>query len=142
MTIEFTKQELDYIAIKIAEILTNNAETLTHTFEIGDNEHKPGNERADVPIAYQGLSTRLYNVLRKAGLEYWTPRDLAYYSVNEYAKLRGMGKTHIKEFKGIVELSGLTFGRGKFKRGESHRELIIEKPLNGIFTEFEPRKGF
>ena len=121
MTIEFTRQELDYLALKIAEILSNR-------YNIGkDLSNHANNPAADEPIAEMGMSVRLRNCLRTIGVLYWTPREIAYYSPRAWARFRNMGRKTFAEFEDIIKSAGLEFGREYFPRDEDFK-IIVQKP--------------
>lgn len=122
MTIEFTRQELDYLALKIAEILSNR-------YNLGkDLSNHEGNPAADEPIEEMGMSVRLRNCLRAAGVLRWTPREIAYYSKRAWARLKNLGHKTFAEFEELIKRAGLEFGREYFPRDEDYN-IIIRKPM-------------
>lgn len=117
MTIEFTKKELDYLAVKIAEILANRCDTSVIM----------GNSTTDAPVRSLGISVRLYNILDTIGILDWTPREIAYYTANEWKRFRNMGRKSFQELEDIIRKAGLTFGKNYFRRDGDYR-CIIERP--------------
>lgn len=121
MTIEFTRQELDYLALKIAEILSNR-------YNLGkDLSNHANNPAADKPIEEMNMSVRLRNCLRAIGVLEWTPREIAYYSKPAWARLRNMGRKTFAEFEAVIRSAGLEFGREYFPRDENF-SIIVQKP--------------
>ena len=122
MTIVFTKSELDYLAVKIAEILTQR-------YNIGADHGTPSsNPIADKPIKELPISTRLESVLQRYNMTEWTLREISYYHYDEYKRFRGLGKNTYLELRELVASAGLKFGRYRFRRRDDHRDIIIEKP--------------
>jgi hypothetical protein len=124
MKIEFTKDELDYLACKIAEILRHRSDVNVGTSENNEEPLLP----PDTPLSEIKMSTKLWNVIRSYGLQDWTPRDVAYYKSLEWARLRGLGRKSHTELRCILLSAGLDFGCHYFRRGENIRTVIIEKP--------------
>ena len=121
MTIEFTRQELDYLALKIAEILSNR-------YNFGkDLSNHANNPAADKPIEEMNMSNRLHNCLRAIGVLEWTPREISYYSSRAWARFRNMGRKTFAEFEDIIKSAGLEFGREYFPRDEDFK-IIVQKP--------------
>ena len=117
MTIEFTKQELDYPAVKIAEILANRCDASTIMC----------NATTDAPMRDLGISVRLHNILKILGVLDWTPREIAYYHSNEWKRFRNIGKKSFQELEDIIRNAGLTFGNNRFRRDENYG-IVIERP--------------
>lgn len=121
MTIQFTQQELDYLALKIAEILSNR-------YNVGEDlANHAGNPAADEPIEEMIMSIRLHNCLRAIGVLEWTPREISYYSSRAWARFRNMGRKTFTEFEGLIKSAGLEFGREYFPRDEDFK-IIVQKP--------------
>lgn len=117
MTIEFTKKELDYLAVKVAEILANRCDTSVIM----------GNSTTDTPMRDLGISVRLHNILQTLGILDWTPREIAYYTANEWKRFRNMGRKSFQELEDIIHNAGLTFGKNRFRRDKDNG-IVIEKP--------------
>ena len=127
MKIEFTKDELDYLACKIAEILRHRIDV--NDVNVGTSDDKGSAlAMADTPLSVIKMSTKLRSVIRSYGLQDWTPRDVAYYKALEWARLRGLGRKSHNELRDILRSAGLDFGFHYFRRGENIRTIIIEKP--------------
>lgn len=124
MKIEFTKDELDYLACKIAEILRHRIDV---NVDISDDKGS-ALAMADTPLSEIKMSGKLWSVIRSYGLQDWTPRDVAYYKGLEWARLRGLGRKSHNELRDILRTAGLDFGFHYFRRGENIRTIIIEKP--------------
>lgn len=121
MTIEFSQKELDYLALKVVEILSNR-------YNIGkDLSNHANNPAADKPIDDMSMSVRLRNCLEAIGVLEWTPREIAYYSKYAWARFRNMGRKTFAEFEDIIKSAGLGFGREYFPRDEN-REILVQKP--------------
>lgn len=121
MTIEFTQQELDYLALKIAEILSNR-------YNLGkDLSNNASNPTADKPIKDLPMSVRLFNCLKAAGVIEWTPREISYYSRQAWTRFRSMGRKTFAEFEDIIKCAGLEFGTEYFPRDENY-DVIVQKP--------------
>ena len=121
MKIEFTRQELDYLALKIAEILSNR-------YDIGkDLSNHPNDPAADKPVGELPMSNRLHNCLKAAGVLEWTPREISYYSKRAWARFRNMGRKTFAEFEELLTSAGLKFGREYFPRDENF-DIIVQKP--------------
>lgn len=121
MTIEFTQQELDYLALKIAEILSNR-------YNLGEDlANHANNPAADKPIDELQMSVRLRNCLRAAGVLDWTPREISYYSKRAWARFRNMGHKTFFEFEELLRSTGLKFGKEYFPRDENF-QIIVQKP--------------
>ena len=117
MTIEFTKKELDYLAVKVAEILANRC----------DKSAIMGNSTTDTPIRDLGISVRLHHILDAVGILDWTPREIAFYTANEWKRFRNMGRKSFQELEDIIHNAGLTFSKNRFRRDEDNG-IVIEKP--------------
>lgn len=121
MKIEFTQQELDYLALKIAEILSNR-------YNLGEDlANHTNNPAADKPIEEMEMSNRLRNCLKAAEVLDWTPREIAYYSKRAWARFRNLGRKTFAEFEMLINSAGLQFGREYFPRDESFH-IIVQKP--------------
>lgn len=124
MKIEFTKDELDYLACKIAEILRHRIDV-----NVGTSDDKGSAlAMANTPLSEIKMSGKLWSVIRSYGLQDWTPRDVSYYKGIEWARLRGLGRKSHNELHDILRSAGLDFGFHYFRRGENIRNVIIEKP--------------
>lgn len=123
MKIEFTKDELDYLACKIAEILRHRIDV---NVDISDDKGS-ALAMADTPLSEIEMSGKLWSVIRSYGLQDWTPREVAYYKGLEWARLRGLGRKSHNELRDILRTAGLDFGCYYFRRGEN-RTIIIDKP--------------
>lgn len=124
MTIKFTQQELDYLALKIAEILSNR-------YNLGKDLSNHANDpAADRPIKTMAMSVRLYNCLHVIGVLEWTPREIAYYSKWAWARFRNLGHKTFAELEEIIEGAGLQFGYELFPRDENY-DVIVQKPTFG-----------
>ena len=67
MKIEFTKDELDYLACKIAEILRHRIDV-----NVGISDDKGSAlAMADTPLSEINMSTKLWSVIRSYGLQDW-----------------------------------------------------------------------
>lgn len=122
MLIEFTKDQLDYLALKIAEILQQRNGILNASVN-----KKNTTSLADIPLQKIEMSILLKNLIRSYNLEDWTPRDVSYFRKSEW-RLHGFEKRACDELEKILQSAQLKFGTHYFTRGESRRDVIIEKP--------------
>lgn len=122
MTIEFNKKELDYLALKVAEIIYSRAN------HVSDLSNRGYDSAADKPIDELVMSVRLRNCLKAAGVLDWTPREIAYYSKRAWARFRNLGRKTFFEFEQLLDSVGLQFGKEYFPRDENY-DIIVQKPF-------------
>lgn len=123
MLIEFTKDQLDYLALKIAEILQQRNGILNASVN-----RKNTTSLADIPLQKIEMPIQLRNLIRNHNLEDWTPRDVSYFRKAEWLRLHGFGKRACNELEKILQSAQLKFGTHYFTRGENRWDVIIEKP--------------
>ena len=95
MKIEFTKEDLDYLAEKIAKIMMNrNLPTVN----------------ADKKFKDITMTVRLSNCIKAAGLEEYTLHELSQVRPSEWKKFRNLGPKAYAEFMQLFAEGGCTFG--------------------------------
>jgi hypothetical protein len=102
MKIEFSNEELDKLAEKVAELVMSklcydgiNADTLVR----------------EVPNMSNILRKRLVDVMKYKGCIKPTLSDVARYNKSSYLNLRGMGNKSVAELSLILKNAGLSFGK-------------------------------
>lgn len=125
MLIELTKDQLDYLALKIAEILQQQNGILNASVN-----RKNTTSLADIPLQKIEMPIQLRNLIKKYNLEDWTPRDVSYFRKTQWLRLHGFGKRACNELEKILQSAQLAFGTHyfTFKDGKSKWDVIIEKP--------------
>ena len=108
MKIEFTKDDLDYLAVKIAEIIQGNHKMVSTI----DADLKLMN----VDMSYR-LREALLDVMQINGYspEDVTLRDVAKFHPDWYKRLRGVGRVAHTELIEIVAKAGLEWGRERLR---------------------------
>lgn len=111
MKIEFTKEDLDYLAVKIAEIIQGNHKMVSTI----DADLKLTN----VKMSFR-LREALLDIMHTNGYspEDVTLRDVAQFHPDYFKRLRGVGRVAHTELIEIVAKAGLEWGRErpKFRR--------------------------
>ena len=111
MKIEFTKEDLDYLAEKIAKIMMRG---------------KLPTINPDKKISEMSMSIRLSNIMEGAGLGGYTIRQLSEVRVSEWKKFRNMGPKTYAELMQIFAESGCSFGDRRFDYNRAtYRYTII-----------------
>lgn len=112
MKVEFTKDDLDYIAYKIAEIIKKD-NTLARNYEkarefiTDDNYH-------DIGLSYR-LYECLHNIMKINGYERFCLEDVAQYRSDDYKRVSGMGRKTHTELLLLIQSTGLKWGDRRLK---------------------------
>ena len=95
MKIEFTKDDLDYLAEKIAEMM--------------DKRNCP-RVNPDKPIASAYISDRLLHIFEEIGFDQMTIRELSLVRARDWERVRGMGDRMMAELMQLFAEAGCTIG--------------------------------
>lgn len=108
MKIEFTKEDLDYLAVKIAEIIQGNHKMVS-TIDAGL-------KLTNVKMSFR-LREALLDIMHTNGYspEEVTLRDVAQFHPDYFKRLRGVGRVAHTELIEIVAKAGLEWGRERLK---------------------------
>ena len=108
MKIEFNKEDLDYLAEKIAELISENKQMKASI----DADLKLKNVR----MSYK-LREHLYDIMEINGYnkDYVTLRDVAKFHPDWYKRIRGIGRVTHTELIEVVAKAGLEWGRERLK---------------------------
>lgn len=108
MIVQFEKADLDYLAERIAEIITENKKMKVSI----DADLKLKN--VQMP---DKLRESLYDIMEINGYnkDYVTLRDVAKFHPDWYKRLRGVGRVAHTKLIEIVAKAGLTWGRERLK---------------------------
>lgn len=118
MTVEFTQQDLDYLAKKIAEILKGEKEVKQNPFD-------KMNIRELVDEGYVSISVRLFNILSYFFKDF-TMRDLASVRWKDFARVDGLGQRTYDELCSMFTKLGYTSGCKRLKYNRSAKNYYIE----------------
>lgn len=115
MKIEFTKDDLDYIAYKIAEIIKKD-NTLARNYEKArefitvDNYH-------DLGLSYR-LYSCLHSIMKDNGYERFGLEEVSQFRSDDFKRVSGMGRKTHTELLLLIQSVGLKWGdqRLNFKK--------------------------
>ena len=112
MKVEFTKDDLDYIAYKIAEIIMKDRKVAQNfgnakEFINEKNRHSLG-------LSYR-LYERLHDIMKINGYERFCLEDIAQFRSDDFKRVSGMGRKTHTELLLLIQKTGLTWGDQRLK---------------------------